>query len=396
MLDVDLFGITPGALAGSGGHHLTSVVLHVLNTVLLCVVLNRMTGLVWQSAFVAALFALHPLHVESVAWVAERKDVLSTFFMMLTLLLYDAYAKRPRRVVYTLLLAVFGLGLMSKQMLVSLPILLLLLDYWPLRRLRTADDLRTLVMEKLPLFLMAVAASVVVVLAQRTAEAIAAQPLSLRVANALSSYVTYLGKMFWPLNLAHYYPLSAQQLPWWLVMVSILLLILGITVFALRTGDVSGRMITVGWFWYLGSLRARHRARTDRRSGTCRSLHLYPTHRHRVGRRVRRSGARQASRRIRKQRVVLAVLSGAVVVAMIPVTFQQIGYWRDTEILYRRALAMHTDNWSSTWDWRQFCSGRPMPCASSGDSMRPERSRRMRSSTRRLPYRSIRRWRRPQ
>ena len=114
-----------------------------------------MTGLVWRSAFVAALFALHPLHVESVAWVAERKDVLSTFFMMLTLLLYDGYAKRPKRVVCAMLLSVFGLGLMSKQMLVSLPILLLLLDYWPLRRLRNADDQAHALMEKLPFLLMA-------------------------------------------------------------------------------------------------------------------------------------------------------------------------------------------------------------------------------------------------
>ena len=188
MLDVQLFGLTPGP------HHLTNVVFHIANTILLFIVLFRMTGALGRSAFVAGLFATHPLHVESVAWIAERKDVLSTLFWMLTLWAYLAYVRKPDLRRYIVVIAVFALGLMAKPMLVTLPFVLLLLDIWPLRRVRLEPGQQQvwfrLAREKLPLLAMAIASSIVTVLVQRQGGAVSsldALPLSVRAANAAVS-----------------------------------------------------------------------------------------------------------------------------------------------------------------------------------------------------------------
>jgi len=215
MLDATLFGPRAGL------HHLTSLFLHLANTFLLFVVLRRMTGAIWKSAFVAALFALHPLHVESVAWLAERKDVLSTFFWMLTMLAYVYYAQQPRLRRYLLVVAAFVLGLMSKPMLVSLPIVLLLLDYWPLRR--AAMGWKRLVIEKIPLFALSAASSVVTMIAQQRGGAVQNMslfPLTVRVANALVAYTNYLAKMVVPINLTPLYPHPGATLPVYVVVIS--------------------------------------------------------------------------------------------------------------------------------------------------------------------------------
>ncbi len=263
QLDVTLFGgQDPGAF------HRTNVVLHAANALLLFLVLGRMTGAAWRSAFVAALFAVHPLHVESVAWVSERKDVLSTLFWMLTLAAYAAYARRPGPGRYLLVVLALGLGLLAKAMLVTLPCVLLLLDWWPLGRWRpgpapAASDvrrppavpLRRLLLEKAPLFGVVLVCCVLTLLAQSRAGAVqslASYPPDVRAWNALLAYVGYLGKMLWPTHLAVYYPHPGAG-----VSVARALgagaLLLAITALVLGPGR-RRPYLAVGWLWYLGTL----------------------------------------------------------------------------------------------------------------------------------------------
>ena len=236
MLDCELFGMDPM------GHHLTSLLLHTASVVLLFEVLRRMTGSVWRSAAVAALFAIHPTHVESVAWIAERKDVLSGFFWMLTLLAWERYVRQPSRKRYAAVALALAAGLLSKPMVVTLPFVLLLLDVWPFER-------KIRVKEKLPLFALAAASCVVTVIAQSGAIGMASRfPMNLRLANAVLSYVKYLGKTLVPTRLAVFYPMPAE-FPAWKVAGAALLLVL-LTVLALR----APRYVTVGWLWFLGTL----------------------------------------------------------------------------------------------------------------------------------------------
>ncbi len=251
MTDVQLFGKSAGL------HHLTSVLLHMANTLLLFWALCRMTG-AWQpSAMVAALFAVHPVHVESVAWVAERKDVLSTFFWMLTLHAYISYVRRPCFRRYSAILLFFALGLMSKPMLVTLPLVLLLLDYWPLARVQMeARHLRVwrqLAVEKIPLFILAALSSIATVLAQWRGGAIGnfeIFPLSVRILNGVASYFAYVSKMFWPRNLAAFYPY--ESLSGWFVAGCFLILI-SVTLLGIHLTR-KYRWFLVGWLWYLGTL----------------------------------------------------------------------------------------------------------------------------------------------
>ncbi len=250
MLDCQFHGLNPGA------HHLTSVALHAAVAVLLFLVLREMTGARWRSAFVAAMFAIHPLRVESVAWVAERKDVLSGFFFMLTLGAYTRYARGPSLRRYLLVTVLFAFGLMAKPSLVTLPCLLLLLDYWPLGRFQqgqtTATTLWRLFMEKLPLMVLAAASCVVTTLVQEKAIGrFDALPLGLRLANAGVSYAVYIGQMFWPARLAVFYPYPLRGLPVWEV-AGALVLLLALTVAVWRLRE--HRYLPVGWLWYLGTL----------------------------------------------------------------------------------------------------------------------------------------------
>ena len=286
MLDVQLFGMR------AGGHHLASLLLHIANAVALFLLLGLMSGALWRSAFAAALFALHPLHVESVAWVAERKDVLSTFFGLLAIGAFAAYAEKskvrspkskvqstksvvggqlsvvrgpssllppPSSSFYFLSLLLFAFSLMSKAMLVTLPFLLLLLDYWPLRRfeLTTQDsrlkNLLPLLREKLPFFLVAAGSSVITFLAQRSGGAVVPleqYPFGWRLMNAVMGYWDYLAKMVWPAGLNFLY--LSHPWPVWQVLVAALGLS-GITAFVLGLGR-SRPYLAVGWLWYLGTL----------------------------------------------------------------------------------------------------------------------------------------------
>ena len=212
MVDCELLGLNPG------DHHLVNVALHAANVVLLFWLMQRATGAVWRSFFVAAVFALHPLNVETVAWVAERKSLLSALFSLLTIAAYGWYVQRPGWKRYLAVVAAFSLALMSKPMAVSLPLVLLLLDYWPLERYEDLPFRRKwlrLSLEKLPLFLMSAASSAVTVAAQRSAIVdTSALPPSIRMGNAIVSYVAYIGKMFWPAKLAIFYPHPQQSLVW--------------------------------------------------------------------------------------------------------------------------------------------------------------------------------------
>jgi hypothetical protein len=246
MLDVQSFGLDPG------GHHFVSVLWHAANAALLMVLLWYMTGYLWRSIFVAALFALHPLRVESVAWVSERKDVLSAFFCFCTLWAYARYARQPqswRR--YAAAAALFSLALMSKPSAVSLPFLLLLLDYWPLRR---KEPLAVLLREKIPFVAMAAAVSVATYLGQKQVGAmgnIEGLAFLERLANALVSYMRYLGKIFWPHPLTVIYPYQ-RDLPVLSIAAACLLLV-AVTALVLFRGR-QFRYLPVAWFWFLGTL----------------------------------------------------------------------------------------------------------------------------------------------
>jgi len=288
ILDCQLYGMRPA------GHHLTSLLFHIANTLLLFLLLRKMTGALWRSGVVAALFALHPLHVESVAWVAERKDVLSTFFFMLTLWAYVRYAEKaeggrknaecrmqnptirstqhavgptpssilhpPSSFYYLLSLLLFALGLMSKPMLVTVPFVLLLLDFWPLRRLSfptlqpsTTPSLR-LLLEKVPFLLLSAASCVVTFQVQQSGGAVLDVnnlPIGARVANALMSYVRYLGKMLWPEHLAALYLRKVPWPAWEVGLAAMALLAASVAVIRLAR---SRPYLAVGWFWYVGTL----------------------------------------------------------------------------------------------------------------------------------------------
>jgi Tfp pilus assembly protein PilF len=257
MLDCQLYGLNPG------GHHSTNLIFHVINTLLLFLWLRQLTGTLWRSAIVAALFAWHPLHVESVAWASERKDVLSTFFWMLTLIAYTRYARESRvqsqkfKVFYSLSLLAFACGLMSKPMVVTLPFVLLLLDFWPLNRFPPGSSARSiinLIVEKLPFLALTLAASVVTYFVQTTGRALwPSAELSFwsRVANALWAYERYISKTFWPVDLSIFYPYP-RHWPAGLAVGAALLLALWSGLFIWRARQ--NPYLFVGWFWFLGTL----------------------------------------------------------------------------------------------------------------------------------------------
>jgi len=260
-LDYQLFHLNPA------GHHYINLLLHASNAILLFLLFCRATGLGWPSFLVAALFALHPVNVESVAWAAERKNVLSMMFFLLALHAYDRYARAGGRRLYVLVAVFFALGLMAKPQIVTLPFVLLLWDYWPLQRMGAAGSaahgstsapaLRSfsfLVREKLPLFILAAADSVVTVLAQRAGDAVRSVTevsWSMRLENVLVSYARYLGKAFWPSQLAPLYPRPSSPLPGWHVAAAAGMLML-VSVLVLRWRD--RRYLAVGWLWFLGTL----------------------------------------------------------------------------------------------------------------------------------------------
>ncbi len=354
MLDCELFGLNPQ------GHHITSLLLHIANTLLLFWVLKNMTGVIWPSAFVAAAFALHPLHVESVAWVSERKDVLSTLFWMLTMAAYLRYVKHPTTGKYLLTILFFTLGLMAKPIVITLPFVLLLLDYWPLGRLQTGqivDDSNRqaqksanlysqrqvfywLVFKKVPFFVLSAVASVVAFLVQKGQKAVMLNlPLSFRIANGLVSYVSYIGKTVYPGRLACSYPLPSGGLPTWQPMVCFIVLI------AVTVGVVYAakwrRYLVVGWLWYLGTLvpviglvQVGSHAMADRYT-------YLPL----IGVFIMVAwGAAELSDRWRYGKIVLGVSAGIVLTAMLMCTRMQVRYWRNSTTLFEHALDVAGNN----------------------------------------------------
>jgi tetratricopeptide (TPR) repeat protein len=240
IFDHQFYGLNPF------GYHLTNLILHILSTLLLFWLFNRMTGTIWKSAFVAALFALHPLRVESVAWIAERKDVLSVFFWMLTLCLYVYYTEKPVIKRYLLVVFCFACGLMSKSMVITLPLVMILLDYWPIGRFQSRENNLMLwqLREKIPFF---VFSAVFAIITLCTQQSVKHAPLNSRLANAPVSFATYLAKTFWPHNLAVFYPFS-EQLPIWQILGSVLLIL----VISAAVIAVARRLpyLFVGWLWY--------------------------------------------------------------------------------------------------------------------------------------------------
>jgi len=355
MLDCELFGLN------AGYHHLVSVFLHILNSLLLYVILRRMTKRAWRSGMVAALFALHPLHVESVAWISERKDVLSTLFFMLTLWAYGRYAERPSSRRYVPVFGFLALGLMAKPMLVTVPFVLLLLDYWPLRRLPSLEKAKPpstkrpfhkwrnspgsavlrMIIEKVPLLALVAASCAVTFVAQQRGGAVASTlviPQDVRVTNALVSYVVYITKTLWPSRLAVFYPYQ-DSIPTMQAAGAFVVLV-GVSAFIVWASR-RWRYLAVGWFWYLGTLvpviglvQVGQQAMADRYTyipligifmlAVWSVADLVAGWRHR--------------------RIVSVALAGMVIVACMVVTYSQVQHWRNGVSLFEHSLMATTPN----------------------------------------------------
>jgi tetratricopeptide (TPR) repeat protein len=351
MLDCQLYGLK------AGWHHLTNVLLHTLAVVLLFLALQRMTGALWRSAFVAAVFAVHPLHVESVAWIAERKDVLSGVFFMITLLVYLHYTRAPSTGRYLIVTLIVAIGLMSKPMLVTLPFVLLLLDYWPLNRMRAlTSEVRAqraelrwsvvnwrplpLILEKIPLIALSAVSSVVTFLAQRGALGWTEQlPVPERINNAIVSYVIYIRQMLWPAKLAVFYPHPENRLPISEIILALIVLI-GITTAAFVLRKQAPYLIT-GWLWFLGMLvpviglvQVGWQGHADRY-----------TYLPQVGLYIAVTWAAvDLTVSWRFQRIALGVVAALVVSILSWRASLQTSYWRNSETLFTHALAVTSNN----------------------------------------------------
>ena len=341
MLDCQLYGLN------AGGHHLTNVILHTISVLLLFLVLSQMTGGLWRSAFVAALFAIHPLHVESVAWVAERKDVLSGVFFMLTLAAYSHYARAPSRSRYLLVALLFACGLMSKPMLVTLPFVLLLLDYWPLDKFKDENSevgsrLRRLVMEKIPFLALSTCSCLVTLFTQRQGpHAMDQLPFLWRLNNAFVSYLTYIWQMLWPVRLAVFYPHPNNRLPLVEVTVAIAFLI-GVSLLVIRLRQSKPYLVT-GWFWYLGMLvpvigliQVGEQAHADRYTYLP-QIGLYIVIVWSIGDLLLESTSRV-------RRAIVGVAAAIIIVSLSARAFSQTSYWKNSETLWNHTLSVTSDN----------------------------------------------------
>ncbi|MBN2374474.1 tetratricopeptide repeat protein, partial [bacterium] len=357
MLDSHFFGLN------AGGYHLTNLLIHMINVSLLFLLLERLTGALWQSAFVAALFAIHPLRVESVAWVTERKDVLCALFFMLSVWSYACYVKRPGFKRYLLVFLSITLGLMAKPMLVTLPIVLLLLDYWPIGRFSFGlDHKRTgvshplkgaeiavpfygrfktigLILEKAPFFLLVGIFSILAISTQKRSGALAPInliPHSARITNALFSYVRYIGKTIWPCCLAVLYP-HPGMLPVWQVAVAVLFLLL----ISLTIWKTQRPYLIVGWLWYIltlfpviGLIQAGPQAMADR-------FTYIPL----IGIFIMIAwGVPDILKGFRNRRITLALLSSVALLVLIILTIHQVTYWKDSITLFEHTLDVTDKN----------------------------------------------------
>jgi tetratricopeptide (TPR) repeat protein len=359
LMDSQLFGMNPV------GYHLVNVLLHALNASLLFLLFNAMTGAIWRSAFVAALFALHPLHVESVAWITERKDVLSTLFWMLTLLFYSAYVKKSKHGMYYLSLVAFALGLMAKPMLVTIPVVLLLLDFWPFERLKirlsaTAGQqdenksrcrLTYLLLEKIPYLALAAASSALTVYAQSRGGSVSTLTdlsLLMRVNNALWSVVAYMRKTILPFDLAIFYPLI--PVPIWKAVCALILicLILYMSVRYLRRYP----WLATGWLWYLitltpviGLVQVGSQSMADRYT-------YIPL----IGLFTMASwGGGELYAQLPKLRTAIGLATGGVLLLCSITTWFQLGYWQNDVTLLNHALSITHDRVTS--HFTHYCLG---------------------------------------
>jgi tetratricopeptide (TPR) repeat protein len=351
MLDYELCGLHPA------GYHMTNLFLHLANVLILFWALQKMTGSLWKNFFVAALFALHPLHVESVAWIAERKDVLSALFWMLTILAYAHYIERPGARRYSGVLGCFVLGLLSKPMVVTLPFVLLLLDYWPFGRMKIARGVFSsesfrqapmgtespyrLVLEKIPLFLLTVISCVLAFYAQWRGGAVGSLtglPISERLANASVSYVKYIIKTVWPQDLAVLYP-HPIHLPLWQVVGSGLLL--GILTFLILRAGRKHPYLPVGWLWYAGTLvpviglvQIGVQAMADRFTYLP-SIGLFV---------MAAYGVPEMLKGIRIRRVALSLTAGALILLLLFLTRAQVLRWKNSTTLFEHTLKVTANN----------------------------------------------------
>jgi tetratricopeptide (TPR) repeat protein len=360
MVDCQIYGLNPA------GHYFTNLLAHLANTLLLFVLLSRVTRTTWRSAFVAALFALHPLHVESVAWASERKDVLSTLFFLLTLMTYSRYAElrdcdskspdngtpepgRPQKAAlffYCVSLLLFTAGLMAKPMVVTLPFVLLLVDYWPLRRFQFSSPAQMptrsrLLIEKVPFFFLAVAASIITLLVQRAGGAtysLERIPVYTRLANAAMAYVRYLSKTFWPADLAVFYP---YQEHWPLLSVALALVIL-LLVSTLCVLKKEHRYLFVGWFWFLGTLVPTiGLVQVGSQSMADRYMYI-PS----IGLFVFIVwGLNDASLLVRNRKFLLSLGAAAALCSSMICTAHQLSYWKNDQTLFQHAFEVTEDNY---------------------------------------------------
>ena len=347
-LDCSFYGLKPW------GHHLTNILLHAINAALLFLLLHKLTGSLWRSLFIAAVFGVHPLRVESVAWVAERKDVLSLFFGLLALLAYTRYAGQFKiqnskfKISYTLALVFFAFSLMSKPMLVTLPFVLLLLDWWPLQRIPNSEfripNLKRLLVEKIPFFILAAGSCVITYLAQKHGGAMvlmANQPFAARLENAVVSYGRYLGKFFWPENLAVVYPVVDHWPAFTVLAVAFLLLSVSAAVFLTRRTQP---YLMTGWFWFLGTLvpvlglvAVGEQSMADRYT-------YFPM----IGvLLILAWGAEKFTRRMPQRGFILTGASVTIIAACIAVTEHNLAYWKNSETLFRHVIAATGENYSA-------------------------------------------------
>ncbi|MEJ2691259.1 MAG: tetratricopeptide repeat protein [Deltaproteobacteria bacterium] len=344
MLDISMFGLQPGY------HHLVSVGFHLANTLLLLLLFRQMTGSFWRSYLLAVLFALHPLHVESVSWVAERKDFLSGFFWIVTTLFYVQYSRRPGWKRYAGVVISYSLGLMSKPMLVSLPFTLLLLDYWPLRRFSSKpsekqDQVRRknslILLEKGPLLALAAFSCLITYFSQKSSGAVSSftqLPLTERIPNAFLSYLLYLKKMFWPLDLAIFYP-YARNIPAWQMAGSIL--ILGFISWLVLNRRTKSPVLLVGWFWYLitlvpviGLVQVGQQAMADRYTyipliGIFLMFCWAPI---------------PVPEVLKSNKPLFHGISSLLIVILACLSFRQAGYFKNSLTLFQHALAVTKNN----------------------------------------------------
>jgi protein O-mannosyl-transferase len=339
MADCEFFGLNPG------GPHLVNVLFHAANSVLLFVLLLRLTGEIRPSAFIAALFAWHPLHVESVAWISERKDVLSMFFGLLALLSYVRYAKENHRRSFWLAFLFFALGLMSKPMLVTLPFVMLLLDFWPLRRFSNTALCLPLLLEKIPFFLLTIVSCLVTFFVQsqqggNAVDSLEMVPLHYRLLNTVIAYGRYLLKTVWPVNLTVIYPLP-DHLSWMYAAAATSAMALLVISWLVWRGARACPYLTAGWLWFLGTLVPVIGLVQVGSAGLADRYTYFPL----IGIFIAVTfGANDLAKRLRIPKIVLLAAASVILATCLILTGQQLRYWRDSETLFAHAVAVTKDN----------------------------------------------------